>query len=449
MSSSQQTISSFSSHATLSQGRLRKKSTNPQRPEKVNAHKLIENTARVFGRLAAAGLVLCQGVLLDYFLATFCYYWFLFLILDAINVMLISICLWQSYETITRIKTQRKSDDLARLRQAASLNSSSENILASMRPTTWEQFKKIASLPTTYGFYIMTVIVRMSIILGCSVPVLPDLAHLERVHLNANHTDEVGQGDEAKHIGVQTDPHCIEEGSHKSGLYDSHIFMGLIATTALVFMFLVLCYHNAFPNMERRMWLDVVSGHVSLDVLDCSEFLELIYSEEISGQIDAPSKALIISIIMFSCISLLVPILALIDISKSNFGMSPMNDKIQLAFLLCNMCLVNLPFLLIRFLILPKTNKVSIMLVKNIIFVFHLLREIYHTSYRIIKKESRFKQEQRVSNTATANGISVCDLPALLGRRGSADLFYYMNPSVQYGETPSLSVANIPIEFQL
>ena len=53
-----------------------------------------------------------------------------------------------------------------------------------------------------------------------------------------------------------------------------------------------------------------------MDVLDAISFLRLAFSRGLTGE----DKALVIVIMGFACISLFVPILALFNLVKSNFG---------------------------------------------------------------------------------------------------------------------------------
>ena len=56
--------------------------------------------------------------------------WFLFCILDAVTVLLFARCLWKSYETITKIKTQVQNGNSARSRGLGKMRMKSISLIA-------------------------------------------------------------------------------------------------------------------------------------------------------------------------------------------------------------------------------------------------------------------------------------------------------------------------------
>ena len=63
-----------------------------------------------------------------------------------------------------------------------------------------------------------------------------------------------------------------------------------------------------------------------MDVLDAISFLRLAFSRGLTGE----DKALVIVIMGFACISLFVPILALFNLVKSNFGAAQISKWVSI-----------------------------------------------------------------------------------------------------------------------
>ena len=68
------------------------------------------------------------------------------------------------------------------------------------------------------------------------------------------------------------------------------------------------------------------SGKYTMDVLDAISFLRLAFSRGLTGE----DKALVIVIMGFACISLFVPVLALFNLVKSNFGAAQISKWVSM-----------------------------------------------------------------------------------------------------------------------
>ena len=100
------------------------------------------------------------------------------------------------------------------------------------------------------------------------------------------------------------------------------IHLGL---TAVVFFLFSLCHQNAHPNKSRRHFLGHLAGMnrifrcCRLPILLLNklivEFMELLFDG-----VKTEPDSLLICVMLFSCLALFVPCVALLNLSKSNFG---------------------------------------------------------------------------------------------------------------------------------
>ena len=147
-----------------------------------------------------------------------------------------------------------------------------------------------------------------------------------------------------------------------------------LSITPMLFACLVYSHHKSRESFARKTYIQILVSSVTLDLFDSVEMLEYLFDKEfISSSVE-------IAIIVFSCINLCLPVLALYELKNNEFretGQVP-TVSFKLLYVLSFLCFVNIPFLVIRA-HLWHTFKldVSILFAKNILEIVFGFTEIY------------------------------------------------------------------------
>lgn len=147
-----------------------------------------------------------------------------------------------------------------------------------------------------------------------------------------------------------------------------------LSITPMLFVCLVYSHHKSIESFARKTYVQILVSSVTLDLFDSVEILEYLFDKEfISSSVE-------IAIIVFSCINFCLPVLALYELKNNEFqetGQVPA-VSFKLLYVLSFLCLVNIPFLVIRaYLWHTFRLDVSILFAKNILGIYFGLTEIY------------------------------------------------------------------------
>lgn len=260
----------------------------------------------------------------------------LFVAVDIINCILLSACIWLAYFAIRWMKWKRKR-----------LNSPDHELCVWTLSSNVDTPTWVVYLPAiSYSVYILTIFLRTVLIF----------------------VEDFNDIKEQKSE--------LEFGEKMS------IYLGL---TAVVFFLFSLCHQNAHPNTQRKHLLGILAGAVTLDVVDIVEFMELLFDD-----VKTEPDSLLICVMVFSCLALFVPCVALFNLSKSNFGARQPDKRFHVLYLLLNLFLVNVPFLIIRLLVKLHHEEgiMSVMIIKNAILIAASCREFYHVHVSLLKTGS-------------------------------------------------------------
>jgi hypothetical protein len=167
-----------------------------------------------------------------------------------------------------------------------------------------------------------------------------------------------------------------------------------IALAAFIFMLLLLCHHDAEVKSDRKHIIAELTGTVVFDVLDSVDALDVLFDGE--AIIDFPPH-MDTAIIVIACVNLVLPTLPLMTLSRTHYGHKHTPREIMMLHKMLLVFLVNLPLLIIRFLLWHLLSKeISIFPVKNLIVIFLVFHDLYE------KRREELDREDMVDAEVTA-----------------------------------------------
>ena len=157
-------------------------------------------------------------------------------------------------------------------------------------------------------------------------------------------------------------------------LFGPNLLKATIALSAVVFLLLIMCSSDAPPFTERRAYIDRLIAGSTLDIVDTTEFIEVLFTEE--SRLLLPFNVAN-SILAFGCINLLLPTVALAALSHTKLGRVTWSRVVKIVHCSLFLLLIDIPFLAIRlFLWHAHQSDISSFAVKNAIMIFLAVREI-------------------------------------------------------------------------
>lgn len=151
-----------------------------------------------------------------------------------------------------------------------------------------------------------------------------------------------------------------------STIFGQNMLKLSLAITPMLFLLLVHAHHDAAPHSMRKYYIEILTGSVTIDLMDSIEILEILFTDLPEHK---PSTSFENTIIAFACINVFLPTFALHAVKQKKTW----NDHFAPSKLLYNLCyifLVNVPFFIIRVLLWAHYKQdVSVFLAKNIILI--------------------------------------------------------------------------------
>ena len=158
-----------------------------------------------------------------------------------------------------------------------------------------------------------------------------------------------------------------------------------IALAAFVFMLLLLCHHDAEVSSNRKHIIAELTGTVVFDVLDSVDVLDVLFDKE--AIVDFPPH-MDTAVIVIACVNLVLPTLPLITLSRIHYGHKHTPRDIMMLHKMLLVFLVNLPLLIIRFLLWHLLSKeISIFPIKNLIVIFLVFHDLYEKRREELDRE--------------------------------------------------------------
>ncbi|XP_005104989.1 uncharacterized protein LOC101858293 [Aplysia californica] len=162
---------------------------------------------------------------------------------------------------------------------------------------------------------------------------------------------------------------------------ESDIFFGTnmlkftLAMAGVLFLLLVGAHHFAMLGTPARTHINLLTGIVPFDIIDCVDILSIFFNKDSK---DAMEPVFEWTVIVIACINFLLPIIPLMMLSHSHFGVHPISQNMSTVRKLIQIFVVNTPLLSIRILMWHKQGEeVSPLIVKNIVMIMVLAMDLY------------------------------------------------------------------------
>ena len=162
------------------------------------------------------------------------------------------------------------------------------------------------------------------------------------------------------------------ENAETTTIFGQNLLKLSLTITPMLFLLLIHAHHDAAPNTRRKYYIEKISGGVTIDLMDSIEILEILFTD-LNLPIDFEN-----AIVAFACINVFLPTLALHALKQKKLwhGHGVLFPS-KVLYNFCYICLVNVPFFVIRVLLWASYKQdVSVFLAKNIILIVMNLWDI-------------------------------------------------------------------------
>ncbi|KAL7638450.1 UNVERIFIED_CONTAM: hypothetical protein RMT77_011020 [Armadillidium vulgare] len=167
----------------------------------------------------------------------------------------------------------------------------------------------------------------------------------------------------------------------------------LLASAAVVFVFLVEGHHHAVPNSAQNTYLKFLYSGVSLDILDSIAFLSLLIKSESNLFFSYKFEDIIIG---FACTTFVLPTLALYNLSITDYKHDSINVILLFTWKMLHLLLTNIPYMVIRLYFWTEYSAdISVFIIKNIINIFVTLKESKGEILQITEMINSYMQNKR------------------------------------------------------
>ena len=170
-----------------------------------------------------------------------------------------------------------------------------------------------------------------------------------------------------------------------------------IALGSCTFVLLLITQHDTPAGSDGRKYIDQLTGTVTFDIMDTVDTLEVLFTSSGRGVLWNGLEEFILAVAVLNLISPTVPLFTL---AKSKFGQKKPSKKFIHRHRIILVLLVNLPNLVIRFLLWHGLSRgVSPFTLKNILGILLVFYDIY--------EQNKAEIEQGEDKEAELQGITV------------------------------------------
>ena len=177
--------------------------------------------------------------------------------------------------------------------------------------------------------------------------------------------------------------------------FGSNMLQFTLAMSGVMFLLLVTAHHYAIPGTPARNHINLLTGMVPFDIIDCVDILSIFYSKESK---EALEPLLEWSVILVACANFVLPIIPLMMLSHSHFGVHKVSPNMTYLQKLIQIFAVNSPLLTIRILLWHKQGEnVSPLIVKNIVVIIVLAMDLYEGEKKRSTEEVIDEQGEKIA----------------------------------------------------
>lgn len=156
----------------------------------------------------------------------------------------------------------------------------------------------------------------------------------------------------------------------------------------MIFVLLVNTHHDAEPQSMRSTYIADLCKSTTFDIMDSVAFLTILLPEY-----DLPdayrTRLLRTTILVFACVNLFLPTLALMKLSLSDFCQAGHPFRLELLYKTGRLLLIDLPYMSVRIHLWHVDRSVSLFLVKNMLYVLISLRYLIPEYVAVIRHGRR------------------------------------------------------------
>ena len=148
-----------------------------------------------------------------------------------------------------------------------------------------------------------------------------------------------------------------------------------VALSSVVFLLLVLTHQPTDVNSDHQVYINRLIGSVSIDILDVTDFLEVIFIQESRIFLTFAMHNTIVGV---SCVNIMLPTIPLLILSRTRYGQNEMPKVLHTLYTVLYMLAVNLPMLVIRLLLWNvHSQNVSVFVIKNVIHIGMIVKTVH------------------------------------------------------------------------
>ena len=158
-----------------------------------------------------------------------------------------------------------------------------------------------------------------------------------------------------------------------------------LAMSGVMFLLLVTAHHFSVPGTPARNHINLLTGMVPFDIIDCIDILSIFFVKDTKDSFEPLFQW---AIILIACVNFVLPIIPLMMLSHSHFGVHHISGNMNNLQKLLQIFAVNTPLLTLRILLWHKHGEeVSPLIVKNIVVIIVQAMDLYEGERKRPSKE--------------------------------------------------------------
>ena len=188
------------------------------------------------------------------------------------------------------------------------------------------------------------------------------------------------------------DVHNLSE----KNLYGPNFLKTSLACTPIIFLLMVFGFHSAEIGSERKLYISSLGSSVAFDLFDSMDLLELLFDRH------SVPRMILVATLFFACLNFTLPTLTLYDLHVNQFSGRVTGFSFKLVYNCIFIFLVNLPNLILRILLWYSHNsEISVLLMKNVIYIFLGMNEIIE--YYLLERPKKCPNCKNLYKAASYN----------------------------------------------
>ncbi|KAK7071174.1 hypothetical protein SK128_005201 [Halocaridina rubra] len=177
----------------------------------------------------------------------------------------------------------------------------------------------------------------------------------------------------------------------------------VMSLSCIIFALLVEGQVTTEPNSEREIYIKSLSHNTAFEILDSVTFISLLIQSESRLLLPVYLEN---AIIFFACLNFLLPGIALVKLSRCNYGQSTVCMISSVVYKLCHLWLINFTYFIIRLYLWGGFSvSVSPFIVKNMYHMVSIMKSVWGELKPLFASLKGYRKKQHQIHSIESRGV--------------------------------------------